>query len=46
MKTFISVLLAIACLAILIVGNLHWNEKTSISAHDTAAQDSGKDVVN
>ena len=44
MKTFISVLLAIACLAILIVGNLHWNEKTSISAHDTAAQDSGKDV--
>ena len=45
MKTFLSVLLAIACLAILIIGNLHWNEKTTISPNDTTAQDSGKDAV-
>lgn len=31
MKRFISVVLAVSCIAILFMGQIHWNEKTSVS---------------
>lgn len=34
MKAFVTTLLSIVCLVILIIGNIHWNNKTNIQANE------------
>ncbi|MGG7619571.1 hypothetical protein [Bacillus coreaensis] len=46
MKAFFTTLLAIICVAVLILGNIHWNKRTSVQAGDEIEERDNEPTTN
>lgn len=46
MKAFFTTLLAIICVAVLILGNIHWNKRTSVQAGNQVEEKENEPTIN